>query len=74
VISSSSWVPGFFGATIAHRVAADLKLPVPVLERRDQIGGKRLFESARRMGMEIHEWLFHVDEGRVLPHYSWGLS
>jgi UDP-galactopyranose mutase len=59
---------GFFGATIAHRVAVDLNLPVLVLERRGHIGGNAYSEVDDETGVEIHCYgshLFHTSNEEV---------
>jgi UDP-galactopyranose mutase len=59
---------GFFGATIARRVAVDLDLPVLVLERRDHIGGNAYSEVDDETGVEIHRYgshLFHTSNEEV---------
>jgi UDP-galactopyranose mutase len=59
---------GFFGATIAHKVAVDLKLPVLVLERRDHVGGNAYSDVDGETGVEIHRYgshLFHTSNEEV---------
>ncbi len=59
---------GFFGLTIAERVAADLGLPVLVLERRDHLGGNAYSEIDPETGIEVHRYgahLFHTSNSRV---------
>jgi UDP-galactopyranose mutase len=59
---------GFFGATIARKVAVDLSLPVLVLERRDHIGGNAYSEVDGETGIEIHRYgshLFHTSNQEV---------
>lgn len=59
---------GFFGATIAHQVAVDLKLPVLVFERRNHIGGNAYSEVDGETGVEIHRYgshLFHTSNDKV---------
>lgn len=59
---------GFFGATIARRVAVDLKLPVLVIERRDHIGGNAHSDVDDETGVEIHRYgshLFHTSNQAV---------
>jgi UDP-galactopyranose mutase len=59
---------GFFGATIARKVADDLNLPVLVLERRDHVGGNAYSEVDDETGVEIHRYgshLFHTSNDEV---------
>jgi UDP-galactopyranose mutase len=59
---------GFFGTTIARKVAGDLNLPVLVLERRDHIGGNAYSEVDSETGIEIHRYgshLFHTSNQEV---------
>jgi UDP-galactopyranose mutase len=59
---------GFFGATIARKVAVDLELPVLVVERRDHIGGNAYSEVDGETGIEIHRYgshLFHTSNEEV---------
>jgi UDP-galactopyranose mutase len=59
---------GFFGATVARRVAVDLNLPVLVLECRDHIGGNAYSEVDGETGVEIHRYgshLFHTSNQEV---------
>jgi UDP-galactopyranose mutase len=59
---------GFFGATIAHKVATDLNLPVLVIERRDHIGGNAYSEIDSETGIEVHRYgshLFHTSNAEV---------
>jgi UDP-galactopyranose mutase len=59
---------GFFGATIAHKVAVDLQLPVLVIERRNHIGGNAYSEFDGETGVEVHRYgshLFHTSNEEV---------
>jgi UDP-galactopyranose mutase len=59
---------GFFGATIAHKVAADLHLPVLVIEQRNHIGGNAYSEIDGETGIEVHRYgshLFHTSNPEV---------
>jgi UDP-galactopyranose mutase len=51
---------GFFGATIAERIASQLQVPVAVLDRRDHIGGNAYSESDPETGIEIHRYGSHI--------------
>ena len=59
---------GFFGATIAHKVACDLALPVLIIERRNHIGGNAYSEIDAVTGIEYHRYgshLFHTSNDHV---------
>jgi UDP-galactopyranose mutase len=59
---------GFFGLTVAERVASELGLQVLVLERRDHIGGNAYSEANPDTGIEVHRYgshLFHTSNERV---------
>jgi UDP-galactopyranose mutase len=59
---------GFFGLTVAERVAAELGRRVLVLERRDHIGGNAYSEIEPETGIEVHRYgahLFHTSNERV---------
>ena len=59
---------GFFGLTVAERVAAALGRRVVVLERRGHIGGNAYSETEPRTGIEVHRYgshLFHTSNARV---------
>src|SRR4051812_4813592 len=59
---------GFFGLTIAERVASQLDKRVLVLERRDHIGGNAYSEVEPETGIEVHRYgahLFHTSNERV---------
>src|SRR5262245_3721077 len=59
---------GFFGATIAERIAAQLNVPVAVLERRSHIGGNAYSETDPATGIEVHKFgshLFHTSSEEV---------
>jgi UDP-galactopyranose mutase len=47
---------GFFGTTIARKVAENLNLPVLVLERRGHIGGNSYSDVDAETGIEIHRY------------------
>ncbi len=54
---------GFFGATVAERVAAELGKRVLILERRNHIGGNAYSEFCPETGIEVHKYgahLFHT--------------
>ena len=59
---------GFFGLTVAERVASQLDKRVLVLDRRDHIGGNAYSEPEPETGIEIHRYgahLFHTSNERV---------
>src|SRR6476661_1752101 len=59
---------GFFGLTIAERVATQLDKRVLVVERRPHMGGNAYSEPEPRTGIEIHKYgahLFHTSNQRV---------
>ena len=59
---------GFFGATIAHKVATELGLPVLVVDRRNHVGGNSYSERDGTTGVEVHRYgthLFHTSNQRV---------
>src|SRR6478752_8343137 len=59
---------GFFGLTIAERVATQLNRRVLVLDRRPHIGGNAYSEGEPRTGIEVHKYgahLFHTSNQRV---------
>ena len=59
---------GFFGLTIAERVATQLGKRVLVVDRRPHIGGNAYSEAEPRTGIEVHKYgahLFHTSNKRV---------
>jgi UDP-galactopyranose mutase len=59
---------GFFGLTIAERVATELGLRVLVLDRRSHIGGNAYSEPEPVTGIEVHRYgahLFHTSNTTV---------
>jgi UDP-galactopyranose mutase len=59
---------GFYGLTIAERVASELNKRVLVIDRRDHIGGNAYSEIDSETGIEIHRYgahLFHTSNERV---------
>ena len=59
---------GFFGLTIAERVATQLGKRVLVIERRGHIGGNAYSEPEPETGIEVHRYgahLFHTSNTRV---------
>jgi UDP-galactopyranose mutase len=59
---------GFFGATVAERVANEAGLPVLILDRRGHIGGNSWSEIDASSGIEYHVYgshLFHTSNEEV---------
>ena len=59
---------GFFGLTIAERVATQLNKRVLVIERRSHLGGNAYSEPEPETGIEVHRYgahLFHTSNQRV---------
>jgi UDP-galactopyranose mutase len=59
---------GFFGLTIAERVATQLDKRVLVVDRRAHIGGNAYSEPEPQTGIEVHKYgahLFHTSNQRV---------
>ena len=64
---------GFFGLTIAERVAGQLGKRVLVLERRRHIGGNAYSEPEPQTGIEVHKYgahLFHTSNERVWDYVN----
>ncbi|MCT2586702.1 UDP-galactopyranose mutase [Actinophytocola gossypii] len=64
---------GFFGLTIAERVATQLGKRVLVLERRPHIGGNAYSEPDPETGIEVHKYgahLFHTSNKRVWDYVN----
>ncbi len=51
---------GFFGATIAERIANDLGLQVLVMDRRPHLGGNSFSEIDAKTGIEVHKYGSHI--------------
>ncbi|PJJ69977.1 UDP-galactopyranose mutase [Sediminihabitans luteus] len=59
---------GFFGLTVAERVAAEHGRKVLVIDRREHIGGNAYSEAEAETGIEVHRYgahLFHTSNERV---------
>ena len=59
---------GFFGLTVAERVATQLGKRVLVVDRRGHIGGNAYSEPEPQTGIEVHKYgahLFHTSNKRV---------
>ncbi|MGY1606893.1 MULTISPECIES: UDP-galactopyranose mutase [unclassified Geodermatophilus] len=64
---------GFFGLTVAERVASQLDKRVLVLDRRDHVGGNAYSEPEPETGIEIHRYgahLFHTSNERVWQYVN----
>jgi UDP-galactopyranose mutase len=64
---------GFFGLTVAERVATELGKRVLVLERRDHLGGNAYSEPDPDTGIEVHRYgahLFHTSNKRVWDYVN----
>lgn len=64
---------GFFGLTIAERLATTLNQPVLVLEKRHHIGGNAYSEFDPESGIEIHTYgshLFHTSNEIVWEYVN----
>lgn len=59
---------GFFGLTLAHKLATEDQKKVVVIEKRDHIGGNSHSEYFGNSGIEIHKYgshLFHTSSSQV---------
>lgn len=64
---------GFFGLTIAERVANELGLKVVIVERRNHIGGNAYSEIEPETGIEFHRYgahLFHTSNETVWEYVN----
>src|ERR687889_1326714 len=64
---------GFFGLTVAERVATQLDRRVLVIDRRDHLGGNAYSEPEPETGIEIHRYgahLFHTSNERVWEYVN----
>ncbi|WLF97140.1 UDP-galactopyranose mutase [Brucella intermedia] len=64
---------GFFGATIAERVANELGRKVLILDRRAHIGGNAYSEHDAETGIEVHKYgahLFHTPNKTVWDYLN----
>jgi UDP-galactopyranose mutase len=64
---------GFYGLTIAERVAEELGKRVLVLDRRDHLGGNAYSEREPETGIEVHRYgahLFHTSNKRVWEYVN----
>lgn len=64
---------GFFGATVAERIATELGKRVVVLDRRSHIGGNAYSERFPGSEIEVHEYgshIFHTSNERVWKYLN----
>ncbi len=64
---------GFFGLTIAERVASQLQKRVTVIERRDHLGGNAYSERDAETGIEVHKYgahLFHTSNEAIWQYVN----
>ena len=64
---------GFWGCTIAERIASVLKQPVLVVERRAHIGGNSWSTEDYETGIEVHQYgthVFHTSDQAVWEYVS----
>jgi UDP-galactopyranose mutase len=64
---------GFFGLTVAERVADDLGLKVLVIDRRSHIGGNAYSAAEPETGIEVHQYgahLFHTSNAPVWEYVN----
>lgn len=64
---------GFFGLTVAERVAEQLGRRVVVLDRRPHLGGNAYSEREPETGIEVHRYgahLFHTSNERVWEYVN----
>jgi UDP-galactopyranose mutase len=64
---------GFFGLTIAERMADELGLRVTVIDRRGHIGGNAYSEREPETGIEVHRYgahLFHTSNRQVWDYVN----
>ena len=62
---------GFFGATIAERIANELNEPVLVLESRSHVGGNSYSEIDAETGIEIHNYGSHIFHTRDISVWNY---
>ena len=64
---------GFFGLTVAERVATQLDRTVLVIDRRDHLGGNAYSAPDPETGIEVHRYgahLFHTSNTRVWEYVN----
>ena len=64
---------GFFGLTVAERIAEEYGRKVLVIDRRPHIGGNAYSEAEQSTGIEVHRYgahLFHTSNERVWEYVN----
>lgn len=64
---------GFFGLTVAERIAEEFGRKVLVIDRRSHIGGNAFSEAEKTTGIEVHRYgahLFHTSNERVWEYVN----
>lgn len=64
---------GFFGATVAERIARELGEPVTVIDKHDHIGGHSYSEIDPETGIECHKYgshIFHTKHDKVWEYIT----
>ena len=64
---------GFYGLTVAERIASETGKRVVVLERRHHLGGNAYSEAEPETGIEVHRYgahLFHTSNQRVWEYVN----
>lgn len=64
---------GFFGLTVAERIAEEHGLKVLVVDRRHHVGGNAYSEVEAQTGIEVHRYgahLFHTSNERVWEYVN----
>jgi UDP-galactopyranose mutase len=64
---------GFFGLTVAERIANEYGKRVTVLEKREHLGGNAYSETEPSTGIEVHRYgahLFHTSNERVWQYVN----
>lgn len=64
---------GFFGLTLAERIANICNWPVIILDRRKNIGGNAYSEIHKESGIEFHQYgshLFHTSNNKVWEYVN----
>jgi UDP-galactopyranose mutase len=64
---------GFYGLTIAERVANELNKKVIILERRNHVGGNAYSYFDNSSGIEIHKYgshLFHTSNEKIWEYVN----
>lgn len=51
---------GWFGATIAERIASEMNETVLVIDKRDHVGGNSYSENDKETGIEYHKYGSHI--------------